>query len=227
MSQEEGNSNFESQQSMAIPPPAVDETSAIQEKNNKKREHKSHKYLSRNASKRLSLLDPATFPKFASKYASGEKVGEKRYWKRQTRVKRLHKYAIGRGSVGTVIVRTRIKKGLKEIRDRNLPILAHFFRQSVDKKTGHPVTRVMFQAGAIDAALRSGDVFLHDRTADTKQVATDKYGKTHLVTEYDARRAWAIASGDGGRHLANIPFKAREGDRPVHVKREGRVGSRK
>jgi hypothetical protein len=220
---ESESSNFKTQQSLAIPAAesvaAADETSAHPGDSgtggSKKRTYQHKKYLTRNASRRMLLLDSTRFPKFASKYSTGEKAGQRIKWFHVTRVKRLRKYGIGRGSVGTIVVRTRVMKGLKSIRDTNMPVLAPFFK---------PDARVTFQAGAIDAALRASDLFLHERAADARQVATNKFGETRRVTEYDARRAWAIASGDGGRHLADIPFTAREGEHPVHVKRKGRGG---
>lgn len=215
MSQEDGeenNNNFESQQSMAIPPASeVEETSAHPEDGSgKKKDKRGHrKYLVKNVSRRMTLLSTGNFPKLASKYASGDRAGQKIKWHRATRVKHLHKYGVGRGAVGTVIPRPRIKRGLKDIRDANMPILASFVKAG---------KRLTFQAGAIDTAVRAADVFFHNRTADAKQIATSKYGDTRTVTEYDARRAWAIASGDGGRHLADIPFTAKDGAQPAHKK---------
>lgn len=225
MSDEE--EKFETQKSQAIS--AADETSAAAVTSgeaSEKTKNKSHKYVTRNSSRRLELVDMSKYVKPAATYKTGAKAGTKIKWERSNRIKRLARFGVGRGSVGTVVVRCRVVKNLKEIRDSSLADLSFLFRR--DKKNPEQPSRMTFQAGAVDACVRSGDIFIHDRMLDAKVAATDKYGKTHTITEYDARRAWAIASGDGGRHAADIPYTAKGGPNPVHrPKKEEAAGEEK
>jgi hypothetical protein len=211
---EEQEEVYESQQSMAIPA-GGEETSAnpaseVQEGGHEEKKHGGggkHKYSKRVVSARMTLLKPY---KFNNTYETGKKAGQKFRLSRQTRQKRLHKYGIGRAAVGTCVVRTRVMRGLKEIRDANLKEVAFLLKKGAD-------TRVVFQGGAIDEAVRAGDLFLHERFSDAKQAALNKFGEVHTISEYDVRRAWNIAAQ--GRHLADMPYIAADGANPTHKKR--------
>lgn len=194
--------NFESQQSMAI---VADETSAVGGADAKKNARKHKANVTRPVSARMKLLP-------VYKVTKGKK------WNNKVIFRRRHKFAIGRASVGTCVKRPRIARGMQQIRNDNLEALAPLLRLGNE-------TKFTFARGAIDETVRAADLFLHERHRDMKKLVTNKYGDVRRVSEYDARQAWDIATG--GRHLADIAFTAKEGEKPVHKKTEKKRGKKR
>lgn len=206
-------SEFESQHSMAIGAPS-EESTVHPDGTRKKAGKRNKKYVSEKTTQRTVLIPKYTL---RSKYAEGsKKAGQPIKWSRATRLNRLRRYGVGRASVGTVIMRSRVVQALKDIRDENQEELSPFLTPGAKRGV------MMFGSGAIDTVTKSLDLALHDLYAKIREVVTDKYGQVHRVSEYDVRRAWKVISGNG-RHLDDIPFMASEGAQPVHMTKEERA----
>lgn len=168
-------------------------------KDDKKRKHHVH-YTKRKESNRMRLLK---LPILAKRYADGtKKAGQRIKWQRTSRLRRYTRYAFGTGSVGTVVVPTRVARAFKRVQENVHDALAPFLPKGADSK-------MRISAESVAQTQRAIDIFLHDRYAQAQQVATNKFGESQRVTDYDAMRAWAIHTG--GRHVnpggpLEVPF---------------------